>query len=98
MLKPDGDPLPAMRAHTTTLVGTRLYIFGGGDGIVFYNEVWALDLGEILFAPPSLGLWLIDVMRRSQSRLNGTSLTYAHPGRNGLPPVVRTPPSFTKPT
>jgi len=28
------------RAHTATLVGTKLYVFGGGDGNKALNEVY----------------------------------------------------------
>lgn len=42
-----GDSMPGLRAHTATLVGEGLiYIFGGGDGPVYSNDVWIFDTGE----------------------------------------------------
>jgi Rab9 effector protein with kelch motifs len=31
-------------AHTTTVVGSQLFVFGGSDGRGFNNEVWTFDL------------------------------------------------------
>lgn len=31
-------------AHTTTCVGSQLFVFGGSDGTVFNNELWVFDL------------------------------------------------------
>lgn len=33
------------RAHTATLVGNKIYVFGGGDGKKALNDVFALDTG-----------------------------------------------------
>ena len=39
-----GEQMPPLRAHTTTLVGNNLlYIFGGGDGPTYSNDVWVFD-------------------------------------------------------
>jgi hypothetical protein len=35
-------PLPR-RAHTTVLYRSKLYIFGGGNGVKALNDVWCLD-------------------------------------------------------
>jgi N-acetylneuraminic acid mutarotase len=38
---------PAARSrHTTTLVGTKLYVFGGGDDSRVYNDLYVLDTGN----------------------------------------------------
>jgi hypothetical protein len=42
-LQTGGETLPPLRAHTTTLVGRTLYVFGGGDGPTYSNEVYAFD-------------------------------------------------------
>jgi hypothetical protein len=43
-LKTGGETtLPPLRAHTTTLVGKTLYVFGGGDGPTYSNDVYAFD-------------------------------------------------------
>lgn len=44
-----GEQLPPLRAHTATLVGPRLYIFGGGDGPTYSNDVWVFDIREFLY-------------------------------------------------
>jgi hypothetical protein len=40
---------PAARSrHTMTLVGTKMYVLGGGDDARVYNDVYALDTGTSL--------------------------------------------------
>jgi hypothetical protein len=46
VIKAGGEKLPRLRAHSTTLVGKVLYVFGGGDGALYSNEVWAFDTSE----------------------------------------------------
>ncbi len=43
--KPDvlGDIPPLCRAHTTTLVDKKLFVFGGGAGSVYYNSLYIFD-------------------------------------------------------
>jgi hypothetical protein len=41
-----GEQLPPLRAHTTTRAGELLYVFGGGDGPTYSNDVWVFDTGE----------------------------------------------------
>lgn len=38
-----GDIPPPCRAHTATLVDRRIVVFGGGEGPVYYNDVYILD-------------------------------------------------------
>jgi N-acetylneuraminic acid mutarotase len=39
-------PTPAGRTkHTATLIGKKLYVFGGGDGLRLYNDLFCLDVG-----------------------------------------------------
>lgn len=33
------------RAHSASLIGTRIFIFGGGDGAFALNEIFTLDTG-----------------------------------------------------
>lgn len=41
-----GSIPPPCRAHSSTLVDNkRLYVFGGGDGPHYFNEVYMLDTG-----------------------------------------------------
>ena len=43
--RPDmlGELPPPCRAHTATLVDRRLFVFGGGQGNVYYNTLYILD-------------------------------------------------------
>lgn len=34
------------RAHTATLVGSKIYVIGGGDGRKALNDVFVLDTGS----------------------------------------------------
>ena len=38
-----GDLPPPCRAHSATVVGTSILIFGGGDGSTYYNHLYVLD-------------------------------------------------------
>ncbi|KAG8805934.1 hypothetical protein FRC18_006412 [Serendipita sp. 400] len=40
-----GDIPPPLRAHTATLVdGKRIFVFGGGEGPMYYNSLYILDI------------------------------------------------------
>lgn len=41
-------PYHALRAHTSTLVGSSIWVFGGCDLRACFRDVWRLDLGELL--------------------------------------------------
>lgn len=38
-----GENPPHCRAHTATLVDRKLIVFGGGEGSVYYNQLYILD-------------------------------------------------------
>ena len=38
-----GDLPPPCRAHTAILVDRKLFIFGGGEGPTYYNDLYILD-------------------------------------------------------
>lgn len=40
-----GDMPPPCRAHTATLVDRKIYVFGGGEGPTYYNDLFILDTG-----------------------------------------------------
>ena len=39
----NGDIPPPCRAHTATLVDRKIFVFGGGEGPAYYNDVYILD-------------------------------------------------------
>lgn len=47
-----GDSHTALRAHTTTLVGSNIYIFGGCDARSCFNELYVLDADAFYFSSP----------------------------------------------
>lgn len=42
----------SLRAHTTTLIGSNIYIFGGCDSRSCFNEVYVLDADAFYFSSP----------------------------------------------
>jgi hypothetical protein len=40
-----GTSPSARSRHTTIAVGTKLYVFGGGDDTRVYNDLYILDTG-----------------------------------------------------
>lgn len=38
-----GEMPPPCRAHTATLVDRKIYVFGGGEGPTYYNDLYILD-------------------------------------------------------
>ncbi len=40
---------PGACAHTTTLVGNRLIAFGGGDGVLCFNDLYTFDVTGTIF-------------------------------------------------
>ncbi|KAF9359071.1 hypothetical protein BGX34_008553 [Mortierella sp. NVP85] len=52
--KTSGSIPPPCRAHTSTLVGyRRLYIFGGGDGPQYFNDLYVLDTETLIWSSPT---------------------------------------------
>ena len=47
-----GCPHPALRAHTTTLVGSSIYVFGGCDSRACFNELYVLDADAWYWSKP----------------------------------------------
>ena len=44
--KVQGSIPPAVYSHSATIVGKNLFLFGGTDGIKYFNFVYVLDLGQ----------------------------------------------------
>ncbi|EON98549.1 putative rab9 effector protein with kelch motifs protein [Phaeoacremonium minimum UCRPA7] len=47
-----GHPHTALRAHTTTLVGSSVYVFGGCDSRACFNELYVLDADAFYWTAP----------------------------------------------
>ncbi|KAK4233725.1 Tip elongation aberrant protein 1 [Achaetomium macrosporum] len=47
-----GAPHTALRAHTTTLVGSNVYVFGGCDSRACFNELYVLDADAFYWSAP----------------------------------------------
>lgn len=48
----DGVPIVEnIIKHTATLIGSKLFVFGGGDGLRLYNDLFCLDIGISLNSP-----------------------------------------------
>jgi len=47
-----GTPPHSLRAHTTTLIGSSIYIFGGCSSLACFNELYVLDADAFYFSMP----------------------------------------------
>ncbi|KAL2271080.1 hypothetical protein VTJ83DRAFT_451 [Remersonia thermophila] len=47
-----GAPHTALRAHTTTLIGSNVYVFGGCDARACFNELYVLDADSFYWSAP----------------------------------------------
>lgn len=47
-----GTPHPALRAHTMTLIGSNIYIFGGCDSRACFNDLYVLDADSYHWSKP----------------------------------------------
>ncbi|KAI0895753.1 galactose oxidase [Annulohypoxylon nitens] len=47
-----GAPHTPLRAHTTTLVGSNVYVFGGCDSRACFNELYVLDMDSFHWSSP----------------------------------------------
>jgi hypothetical protein len=47
-----GCPHPALRAHTTTLIGSNVFVFGGCDSRACFNELYVLDADSFYWSKP----------------------------------------------
>jgi N-acetylneuraminic acid mutarotase len=47
-----GAPHTALRAHTTTIIGSNVYIFGGCDARACFNELYVLDADSFYWSAP----------------------------------------------
>ena len=47
-----GAPVPCLRAHTTTLIGSNVYVFGGCDSRACFNDLYVLDADAFYWSQP----------------------------------------------
>ncbi len=46
-LKVNGIPPSAREGHTATVVGSKMYLFGGSGSSAYYNDLFTLDLETV---------------------------------------------------
>jgi len=81
-----GDQPPAVRAHSFTAVGTKLYLFGGGDGNKIYNDLYICDTGPPPpFRPPIFLLLILLLLAFHVAE----SMTWKHVATQGDTPSPR---------
>jgi hypothetical protein len=69
---------PAARSrHTATVVGSKLYVFGGGDDSRVYNDLYVLDCG----------LCIGDLKSKSDSKTE--TMSWSRPTAKGVIPSAR---------
>ncbi|KZV71745.1 galactose oxidase [Peniophora sp. CONT] len=81
-----GSLPPPCRAHTATLVDNRrLVIFGGGEGPVYYNSVYVLDLPSRRWsAPQPVSGTNIPPPRRAHTAVHYKGRIWVFGGGNGM--------------
>jgi len=47
-----GAPHTALRAHTTTAIGSNIYVFGGCDSLSCFNELYVFDADAFYWSSP----------------------------------------------
>ncbi|CAI6081150.1 unnamed protein product [Clonostachys chloroleuca] len=47
-----GGPIPCLRAHTTALIGSNIYVIGGCDARACFNDVYVLDADSFYWSRP----------------------------------------------
>lgn len=79
-----GEVPPPCRAHTATLVDRRIVVFGGGEGPVYYNNIYVLDTvtrrWSVPHFPPEMA---IPPPRRAHTAVLYRGRIYIFGGGNG---------------
>ncbi|CAG8481514.1 11474_t:CDS:2 [Scutellospora calospora] len=78
-----GDPPPACRAHSSTLVDKRLFIFGGGDGPEYFNDLYVFDTDTLTWTKPKTS-GNIPSRRRAHTTAFYNSCIYVFGGGDGV--------------
>ncbi len=69
---------------TTTAVGKKLVIFGGGDGPAYYSDVWVLDTVNFRWSKPSVGAGAGPSKRRAHTACLYRNGIYIFGGGDGV--------------
>ena len=78
-----GDSPPPCRAHTATLVDRKIVVFGGGQGPVYYNNVFVLDTVTRRWIKPNFTS-VVPAQRRAHTAVHYRSKIWVFGGGNGL--------------
>src|SRR5262245_51985978 len=80
-----GDAPPPCRAHTSTLITqSKLLIFGGGQGPVYYNASYIFDTVSRRWSKPNFGDQTIPAPRRAHTAVLYNGKVWIFGGGNGM--------------
>ena len=77
-----GDIPPPCRAHTATLVDRKIYVWGGGEGPTYYNDLYILDTISHRWYKPTMSSPL-PLPRRAHTAVLYKDTIYVFGGGNG---------------
>ncbi|KAI9803989.1 MAG: hypothetical protein M1833_000270 [Piccolia ochrophora] len=66
----------ALRAHTTTLVGSNIYVFGGCDSSACFNDLYILDADCMFWAHPTCSGTLPPALRAMTATAVGKKIVF----------------------
>ncbi|CAG8444231.1 9235_t:CDS:2 [Ambispora gerdemannii] len=78
-----GDPPPACRAHSSALVDKKLFIFGGGDGPIYFNDLYIFDTDSLTWSRP-LTTGDVPSPRRAHTTAHYNNRIYVFGGGDGV--------------
>jgi Kelch motif/Galactose oxidase, central domain len=79
-----GDLPPPCRAHSATLVGRKIVIFGGGEGATYYHTVHVFDIPSRRWSRPTFTTTDVPPPRRAHTTVLYQNKIWVFGGGNGL--------------
>ncbi|RDB15110.1 Tip elongation aberrant protein 1 [Hypsizygus marmoreus] len=78
-----GEIPPPCRAHTATLVDRKLIVFGGGQGVTYYDKVYVLDTTSRNWTRPAI-TGPVPACRRAHSAVHYQGKVWIFGGGTGM--------------